>query len=147
MDLTDRRGPLEDDNPDFVAAQNELSIKDRVRAGESVTDAIIADLRNRAQTIASAMAVAYGGRSQYSPEDLGHAVAGNVRNNGLNVHGTIEEVCTAVYEATLYEGDSHYPADEPDYDFWLPRMVGAAMSRCDVRDLPYPPYLPPVGGY
>ena len=38
MDLTDRRGPLEDDNPDFVAAQNgwgELSLTARLSESAS----------------------------------------------------------------------------------------------------------------
>lgn len=98
-----------------------------------------ADLKRRAGIIADSLVMAFGGASQVSPEDAGHAVAGQIANNGLTVHGTVYEACVAVYEATLLGGDDHYPAEEPDYDGFLPRMVGACLARLGNEPaLPYP---------
>lgn len=103
---------------------------------------VVADLKYRAAQIASNLAAAFGGKSQVSPEDIGRAVAGNMINNGLTVHGTAEEVCVAVYEATLYPGDDHYSPDEPRYDLVIPRAVGACWERLSCSgcsmEFPYP---------
>ncbi len=90
---------------------------------------IDADLSRRARDIAAALAAAFGGRSQVTPEDIGRAVAGQIANNGLTVHGTVAEVCVAVYDATLFRGDGHYEADDPNYDAVLPCVVGACWER------------------
>jgi hypothetical protein len=84
---------------------------------------IVADLRRRAEVIAEALATAFGGRSQVGLEDIGRAVAGQIVNNGLTVHGTVEEICVTVYEAMLY------PGDEPDYEAAIPLLVEACLDR------------------
>lgn len=93
------------------------------------------DIRRRASVIADALKTAFGGRSQLSTKNIGEAVAGQINNNGLTVHGTLEEVCVAVMDA-IDEGhdDDDTPVDE---------VVGACRASLDAlgvsyRNLPCP---------
>jgi hypothetical protein len=129
-----------------------MTIRTLVQTGYSVDEAIRLDLHERSKKIADALAIAFGGSSQVSYQEIGRAVAGQINNNGLTVHGTLYEICVAVYEATLFEGDGHYPADDPDYNNALPTIVGECCAvldgyGTDYRKLPNKPYLPPEGGY
>jgi hypothetical protein len=92
-----------------------------------------ADLVQRASVIADALKTAFGGASQVPLSALACAVAGQVNNNGLGCHGTLEEVCRAVVAA--FDGDD----DRTD----LAAVIAACRSELDrlhVRhtDLPYP---------
>ena len=98
----------------------------------NITD-INADLRQRALAIADSLKACFGGRSQVSVADIGRAVAGQINNNGLNVHGTLEEVCAAVVDAF---DDGH------DDDTQVDEVVGVCRESLDdlgvsYRDLPY----------
>lgn len=44
---------------------------------------IKADLRKRAELIASSLKIAFGGASQVGDLDIARAIAGNINNNGL----------------------------------------------------------------
>lgn len=95
-----------------------------------------ADLTRRANIIADAIITAFGGRSQVSTTDIGRAVAGQICNNGLSAHGTVEVVCVAVMDALdAISGDA---ADDV-----IGEVVGgcrAALDSLGVRysDMPHP---------
>lgn len=103
------------------------------------------DLTRRATIITSALKSAFGGWSQVTPEDIGRAVAGQINNNGLTVHGTLEEVCVAVVDA--FDGDHDIA---PDAEMPIDRVVGACRATLDelgvdYSRLPYP--VARTGGY
>lgn len=83
------------------------------------------ELTLRARKIASALAAAFGGRSQYNATDLGRAVGGHINNNGFGYFGSIPELCKAVYEESLWEDET------PDYEWWIPDAVAAATTYLD----------------
>lgn len=99
-----------------------------------VSQDLRADLKQRAKSIANALKAAFGGASQVGTTDIGRAIAGHINNNGLDVHGTLEEVCIAVMDAFWGDADDEIP-------IWA--VVGACQASLDaigVRydGLPYP---------
>src|SRR5208337_3988312 len=70
----------------------ETTLKPPIRKFIMTETEIATDLASRAATIAEALRVAFGGRSQVGPRVLGRAVAGQINNNGLTVHGTLRGV-------------------------------------------------------
>lgn len=83
---------------------------------------VVADLARRAKIIADGLAAAFGGPI-HNPAILGLAVASQIINNGLTVHGTVEELVAAVFAAM----DEDY--QEGDDKLFL------AVAAAKVRDL------------
>lgn len=98
---------------------------------------VVADLNRRASVIADSLKTAFGGASQVGPTDIGRAVAGNINNNGLNVHGTLEEVCVAVVDA--FDGDGDYETAIPIWE-----VVGACRESLDAIGVRYDAMPHPV---
>ena len=122
-------------------------------APEHIAAEIQFDLQERAARIADALAAAFGGVSQIAPQDIGRAIAGGISNNGLTVHGTVDELVTAVC------GRLYYDHDDMDRDEYDAIRIEAAMACRDALehisyparlrywDLPVKPYLSLRGGY
>lgn len=100
---------------------------------------LVADLNRRAKAIANALKTAFGGTSQVGPTDIGRAVAGNINNNGLTVHGTLEEVCVAVVDAFIGDWDGDYETAIP---IW--QVVGACRESLDAIGVRYDAMPHPV---
>ena len=103
---------------------------------ERIAAEIKLDLQERAARISDALVAAFGGVSQIAPEDIGRAIAGGIINNGLTVHGTVDELVTAVC------GRLYYDHDDMDRDEYDSIRIEAAMACRDVfENLAYPARL------
>ena len=103
---------------------------------ERIAAEIKLDLQERAARISDALVAAFGGVSQIAPEDIGRALAGGIINNGLTVHGTVDELVTAVC------GRLYADHDDMDRDSFDAVRIEAAMACRDVfENLSYPARL------
>lgn len=109
---------------------------------------IASDLQRRATVILDSLCMAFGGRSQVTPDLVGRAIAGQIYNNGLTVHGTVDELVEAVLSQDAWSLDLSSNEYEDDY-LTAASACRAACGKLGVDWLALPgrPYIRPRGGY
>jgi hypothetical protein len=64
------------------------------------------ELHRRSKVIADSLSMAFGGRSQITDLAIGHAVAGQINNNGIGCYGTLQEIAASVVQELFGDVDS-----------------------------------------